>query len=347
MSFLTIEQHLLDQQQRYPNATGAFSGLLRDIALAGKIVAREIAQGALADMTGATDQRNVHGEVQKKLDVFADETLYRICSSTRRLCIMASEEHEEVLQIPAAQGYGSYALLVDPLDGSSNVDSNVSMGTIFAIYRKVSPGESGTLADLLQPGRDIAAAGYILYGPSTMLVYSTGQGVHGFTLDPAVGEFLLTHEHIQIPDSPSYYSGNQGNERQWMDGIRHFVGMLQGKNASLRLPRLTARYTGSLVADFHRNLLHGGIYFYPADPMNICGKLRLAYEAVPLAFIAQQAGGYGSNGIENILDLQPGSLHQRVPLFVGNRSLVEIAEQMIGEHDRAWVSAYRASTQTI
>jgi len=265
-----------------------------------------------------------------KLDRLADETIYRLNDHTGRLAVMASEEHAEPLPIPPVYPAGKYVLLFDPLDGSSNIDSNATIGTIFSIYRRITAEGPGTLEDCLQPGRDIVVAGYLIYGSSTMLVYTSGQGVHGFTLDPSVGEFLLTQYNIRIPPNPAYYSTNQGNEKYWSKEVKSFTHFLQGLEGEQK--PLTARYTGSLVSDFHRNLLAGGIYYYPADkqePDLSTGKLRLLYEAAPLAFIAEQAGGYASDGTQNILDIQPVQLHQRTPLFIGSTDLVKLAEKFI------------------
>lgn len=234
---------------------------------------------------------------------------------------------------------GKYVLLYDPLDGSSNIDYNVSIGTIFAIYNRISESGPGTLEDCLQKGRNLIAAGYLVYGASTMLVYTSGMGVHGFTLDPIVGEFLLTHPNIRIPEKPKYYSVNQGYEKYWSEGIRRFTKYLQGDEPDADgnyLKGLSMRYIGSMVADFHRNLLGGGVYYYPSDtkdPRYTSGKLRLCYEGAPLAFITEQAGGTSSNGSQNLLDLQPNSLHLRTPMFIGNRDLVEIAEEFIRIYD--------------
>lgn len=330
-TLMTIERHIVEQQRKFQGATGVLSGLLNDLALAAKIIAREATRAGLANILGATEQKNVHGEVQQKLDVFADETIQRVCGTTGRLCAMASEEHETFLPVSEAHGYGKYVLVYDPLDGSSNISANVSTGTIFAIYRKHSPGSAGQLDDFLQPGHQIVAAGYVIYGPSTMFIYSTGQGVFGFTLEPSLGEFLLTHQTITLPEIPVYYSANQGNERFWTSRVQRYVKWLQGIDEA-NPQRLQARYTGSLVMDFHRNLLSGGVYFYPASSETkngAYGKLRLVYEAIPLAFIAEQAGGYASDGLRRILDIEPESLHQTTPLFIGSRALVEKAESMI------------------
>ncbi len=339
---VTIERHILEQQKQYPQATGVFTNLLYDMALAAKIIARETTRAGLVGILGSSDSQNVYGEQQQKLDVFADQTIFNMNDHTGRLCAMASEEHEEIIDIPEHFDSGRYVLLYDPLDGSSNIDVNVSIGTIFAIHRKVSSGEGGTLEDVLQPGRRLAAAGYVIYGSSTMMVYSTGNGVHGFTLDPSVGEFLLSHPNIRIPDKALYYSANQGYEKYWTPGVRGYLHWLQGIHGEGHEP-LGHRYIGSLVADFHRNLLRGGVFFYPGDmqkPNKPYGKMRLMFEAQALAFLADHAGGYASDGIGPILDLQPHSLHQRVPLYIGNRDLVEAAERFIGEHDQRWIEAY-------
>lgn len=332
----TIERHILEEQQYHPEATGELTYLLYDIALAGKIIASHTNRAGLVEILGQADGNvNVQGEVVQRLDVFADQTLFRLTDHTGRLCVIASEEHEHIVPIPEKFPAGKYVLLYDPLDGSSNIDYNVSIGTIFAIYRRISEeGTPGTLEDCLQPGRDIVAAGYLLYGASTMLVYSAGRGVHGFTLDPSVGEFLLSHPNIRIPETPRYYSVNQGYQRKWSEGVQRYVEHLQGLDGESK--GLPARYVGSLVADFHRNILSGGVYFYPGEVSQDgkpAGKLRLLYEANPLAYLAEQAGGYASNGEERILDIQPEKLHQRVPLFIGNRELVEKAEEFIRTYD--------------
>ncbi len=331
----TIERFILDQQQRFPNASGDLTGILYDLALSGKIIASHTIRAGLAEILGSTGEENVQGERVQKLDVFADRTIFRLNDHTGRIAIMASEENEHPLAIPDRYPAGKYVLLFDPLDGSSNIDYNVSIGTIFAIYRRLSPdGERGTLKDCLQPGRKMVAAGYIIYGSSTMMVYSSGQGVHGFTLDPRVGEFLLSHPNITIPAQPKYYSTNQGYQANWSAGAKKYTEWLQGMDGGREA--LSMRYIGSLVADFHRNLMTGGIYYYPAElgaDGKGQGKLRLAYEAAPLAFIAEQAGGYASDGTNSILDIQPESLHQRVPLYIGNRELVEKAEEMILRYD--------------
>jgi fructose-1,6-bisphosphatase I len=331
-SVITIERHILQQEKRHPEATGTLTSILYDIALAGKVIARETTLAGLQDILGLTGHFNVQGEEVAKLDEHANATIVRLNQFTARLAVMASEESKGIIPIPDQYDTGPYVLIFDPLDGSSNIDYAVSIGTIFAILRRVSPeGTRGTEQDCLQPGRAIVAAGYILYGPCTMLVYSTGDGVHGFTLDQTVGEFLLTHPNIRIPDPPKFYSVNQGYERFWAREIQEYTSYLQTQNLSMR-------YVGSLVADFHRNLLGGGIFYYPTDsrdPKLPHGKLRLLYEVAPLAFIAEQAGGAASDGRQRILDIEPTTLHQRTPIFIGNQSLVTLAEGFIrGEMPR-------------
>lgn len=322
---ITIERHILEQQKQHPHATGVLTSLLYDIALAGKLIARETTRAALADILGLTGRFNVQGEEVAKLDQYANAAMVRLNQFTGRLACMGSEEVADVILIPEEYPTGRYVLLFDPLDGSSNIDYSVSLGTIFSImHRKSAEGSPGEPSDCIQRGRDIVAAGYVLYGPSTMMVYSAGDGVHGFTLDQTVGEFLLTHRNIKIP-KPKFYSVNQGYERYWTREIQEYTHDLQTRNLSMR-------YIGSLVADFHRNLLGGGIFYYPADsrdPKRPHGKLRLLYEAAPLAFLAEHAGGAASDGTQRILDIDPEQLHQRTPLFIGNTELVTLAEDYI------------------
>ncbi len=330
---ITIERHIIEQQRNHPEATGVFSSLMYDIALAAKIIAHETTRAGLVDIMGLAGKMNIQGEQQMKLDVFANETMIRMNSYTGRLAAMASEEEEDIIPIPEGYRAGKYVLVFDPLDGSSNIDVDVSIGTIFAIHRRLGTEGPGTLADCLQKGRHLVAAGYVIYGCSTMMIYTTGHGVHGFTLDPGVGEFLLSHPDIRMPAHPKYYSVNQAYERHWSTGVKRFTRWLQRMDQDVPREPLSSRYIGSLVADFHRNLLEGGIFYYPADTMRPRGKLRLVYEAIPLAFIAEQAGGHASDGRRDILDVQPESLHQRTPLFIGNRELVEQAEEFISRYD--------------
>jgi fructose-1,6-bisphosphatase I len=332
---ITIERHILEEQKIHPEATGVLTNLLYDLALAGKFISSQTNRAGLEEILGATDDVNVQGEQVMRLDRLADLTIFRLNSYTGRLAAMASEENADILPIPQEYMTGKYILLYDPLDGSSNIDYNTSIGTIFSIYRRKSSHGPGTLEDCLQPGRSLVAAGYMIYSVSTMLVYTTGSGVHGFTLDPSVGEFLLTHPNIRIPEKPKYYSANQGYESYWSVGVQRFTRYLQGLEGGGR--SLSLRYIGTLIGDFHRNLLAGGVFYYPADskdPSKPYGKLRLLYEAAPLAFIAEQAGGYATDGQRSILDIQPKTLHDRIPLFIGSRELVEKAEEYIREYDQ-------------
>ncbi len=331
-SVITIERHVLLEQEHFPDASGDLTQLLYDIALAGKLIASHTTRAGLIDILGSAGKDNVQGEEVQKLDEYAHRTFTRLNNHTGRVAVMASEEEEEV--IPIDYNTGKYVLVFDPLDGSSNIDFNVSIGTIFAIFKRTSKDGPGTEADVLQPGRNIVAAGYLVYGSSTMMVYSAGHGVNGFTLDPGVGEFLLSHPNIRLPETPRFYSGNQGYSRYWTEGNRQFTKWLQGggdDHSSLSL-----RYIGSMVADVHRTLLAGGVFYYPADsrdPRKPNGKLRLLYECAPMAFLIEQAGGYASDGRQPIRDVVPTSLHQRSPLYVGNTGLVKKAEALIAEYD--------------
>lgn len=327
----TIERFILDRQAEFPDATGALTSLLYDMAVAGKLISSHTTRAGLADILGSAGQENVQGEEQQKLDIYAHRVIYQLNDHTGRLAVMGSEEEEDVVPIPNKYSTGKYVLLFDPLDGSSNIEYNVSVGTIFSIFRRKSTSGPGTLDDCLQRGVDIVAAGYIVYGSSTMLVYSTGDGVHGFTLDPSIGEFLLSHPDIQLPAKPKYYSSNQGYQRRWSEGVQHYTRWLQGEDGSKQ--SLSLRYIGSMIADIHRNLLGGGVFYYPADTKSPNGKLRLLYEAIPMSFLIEQAGGYASTGYGPLRDVQPTGLHQRTPLFVGNRDLVEKAEEFIAKYD--------------
>ncbi len=326
----TIERFVLEHQPE--SAKGEFTNLLYDIALAAKIIAHKTNRAGLVDILGRAGAVNIQGEQQQKLDVYADDIIFRVCDHSGRLCVMASEEQEGIIPIPEQFEKGSYVLVYDPLDGSSNIDVNVSIGTIFGIYRALDWDLRGREEDVLQPGRDLVAAGYVLYGSSTMLVYSTGQGVHGFTLDPELGEFLLSHRNMRLPEPPAYYSINHAYFQRWSPAVQSYVRWLQGGGDG-EAPVMSSRYIGSLVADFHRNLLRGGIFCYPAETNKPNGKIRLLYEAGPLAYLIEQAGGYASNGRGPILDMRPASLHQRTPLFIGNRSLVDMAEKFIAQEN--------------
>jgi fructose-1,6-bisphosphatase I len=328
-SVITIDRHITEQERLYPEATGSFSGILYDVALAAKLISREVRQAGLVDILGGTDDINVHGEEVRKLDQYAHEVLFRALDHGGYLCCMASEESADIIPIPERFPRGNYVVLFDPLDGSSNIDSNISVGTIFSIHRKRSHGVNGTLEDCLQQGRRQVAAGYIVYGSSTMLVYTTGIGVHGFTLDPSIGEFLLSHSDIRIPaPGDGVFSCNEGNYGRWSPQQRRLVDHLKGLDAPGARP-FKARYVGSLVADFHRTLLHGGLFMYPRDTSNPGGKLRLLYECAPLALVCEEAGGRASNGKMNILDIEPAALHERTPLFIGSAELVELAESYL------------------
>lgn len=332
MKTKTIEQHILDQQRRFPGASGEFSGLLYDIALAAKMIAKQVNRAGLANILGSTDEINIQGELVQKMDKYSNELLINILTNGGKVCAIASEENENIVEIHDDFLVGKYAINMDPLDGSSNIGANVSVGTIFSIHRKISKGHKGAEDDCLQKGSHQACAGYVIYGSSTMLVYTTGTGVHGFTLDPSVGEFILSHENIQIPEPCKIYSVNEGNYNYWNEGTRKYVSYLKEVDKASGRP-YTSRYIGSLVSDFHRNLLYGGIFLYPADYKKDAGKpegkLRLLFEASPVAFIAEQAGGYATTGSQRILDIVPEHLHQRVPLIVGNKSEVLHYEEFL------------------
>jgi fructose-1,6-bisphosphatase I len=340
---VTIERHILDEQQRFPQATGDFTNLLYDIALAAKIISREVNRAGLVDILGRAEASNASGDDVKKLDVFANDWIYRAIDHTGRVCVMASEENEDVIPIPDRFPCGKYVLLFDPLDGSSNIDANVPVGTIFSIHRKVSKGERGTVEDCLQPGSRQVAAGYVLYGTSTMLVYTTGNGVAGFTLDPSLGEFLLSHPDIRTPRRGKITSVNEQNALSWEPNVRAYVEWLKQEDKATNRPR-SSRYIGSLVADFHRNLLYGGLFMYPGTRKSPKGKLRLLYEASPLAFVAESAGGAASDGSQRILDVVPRDLHQRTPLFIGSPDDVREAEAFVSGAHPAAIASVRAGT---
>ncbi len=321
---VTIEHHLLERQAEHPGARGEFTGLLYDIALVGKLISREVTKAGLVDILGQTGNVNVQGEQVQKLDDFANSCFLRILERSGRVCVMASEEEDDPIPVPERFESGDYVLLFDPLDGSSNIDANVSIGSIFSIYRRRSdPGEAGA-DDLLRKGSEQVAAGYIVYGSSTMLVYTAGAGVFGFTLDPGIGEFLLSHPAIEIPSRGKYYSCNEGYRRLLFDSTRRFIDYLQEPDEESGRP-YSGRYIGSMVADVHRTLLYGGIFMYPATHQAPAGKLRLLYEANPMAMVVEEAGGMASTGTERILDVSPTALHQRVPLYLGSEQDVKLA----------------------
>lgn len=317
----TVQRHIMDTQRRYPQASGEFSDLLTQIILAAKIISREVNKAGLTNILGRTDRTNIHGEQVMKLDQFANEYMISALDHGGHLCIMASEENVDPIQIPDEYPAGKYAVMFDPLDGSSNIDVNVSVGTIFSIQRKISSGKRGSLEDLLQPGYKQAGAGYIIFGSSTMLVYSTGLGVHGFTLDPSVGEFLLSHENIRIPARGKYYSTNEGYSKQWPLAIQKYVESLKEFDPEKNRP-YGLRYTGSFVADIHRTLLYGGMFFYPSRKNPVTGKwkgkLRLLYESSPLAYLVEQSGGVATDGSRRLLEIQPEKLHERAAFYGGS-----------------------------
>lgn len=314
---ITIERHILEQQRAANAATGDLSGLLQQLALASKLIHSKVNQAGLADILGLTGERNVQGEDVQKLDEYANAIIIRCCEAGGHLCCMASEEVEELIQVPEPFQTGKYVLMFDPLDGSTNIDINISIGTIFAIHRRVTTGRHGTISDCLQKGTALVAAGYIIYGSSTMFVYATGGGVHGFTLDPSVGEYFLSHPSIQMPQSGKTYSVNDANFTRWEPKLQEYVENLRrpAPDGTLR----SARYVGTLVADFHRTLLKGGLFMYPGERKKPEGKLRLLYECSPMAFLAEQAGGAASDGKGRILDIVPHGLHQRTPIFIGSK----------------------------
>jgi len=329
----TITQHILSQQRENPEATGAFTHLLNELIVAAKVISKEVNKAGLVDILGTTGEVNIQEEAVQKLDVFANMVIVERMQHIGQLCCMGSEEIADLIDIPPHYPKGNYILLFDPLDGSSNIDVNISIGTIFGIYKKTSDETdiNFLLNEVLQPGIKQVAAGYFIYGSSTIMVYTTGNGVHGFTLFPSVGEFLLSHENIRIPEKGKIYSVNESNYHYWDDRTRALIDYFKTKDKETGRP-YTARYVGSLVADFHRNLLKGGIFMYPADlkdPKKPTGKLRLMVEANPLAMVVQQAGGYASDGHGPILEIQPNELHQRVPLYIGSRKDVELAEEFI------------------
>ena len=329
----TITQHLLSHQREKPEATGAFTQIINELTIAAKVISREVNQAGLVDVLGATGDVNVQGEQVQKLDVFANQVVIDRMQHIGQLCCMGSEEVADLIEIPDKYPKGNYILVFDPLDGSSNIDVNVSIGTIFGIYKKVSEETdiNFLLGDVLQPGIKQVAAGYIVYGSSTIMVYTTGNGVHGFTLFPSIGEFLLSHENIRIPEKGKTYSVNESNYIYWDDKTKALIDYFKAKDRTTNRP-YTSRYVGSLVADFHRNLLKGGIFMYPSDlkdPKKPNGKLRLMVEANPLAMIAKHAGGYASDGHGPILEIMPDELHQRVPLYIGSKQDVLLAEEFI------------------
>jgi fructose-1,6-bisphosphatase I len=322
-SLLTVQQHILAEQRRHsPGATGDFSWLLSGITLATKIVAAEVRRAGLGARLGATGGHNVQGEAVQKLDVLANEALLHCLGNRGNVAVMASEENDEPVVVARDRAQGRYVVVFDPLDGSSNIDVNVSVGTIFSILRR-DPDPTGSrdpLADVLQPGRRQVAAGYVVYGPSTVLVYTAGDGVYGFTLDPSIGAYVLSHERVRMPARGATYSVNEANADAFPEPYRRFLAGVRSGQAGRPY---TSRYVGSLVADFHRTLLKGGIFLYPPTRQHPGGKLRLLYEANPIALLTEQAGGRATDGARDILDVPPTGLHQRTPLIVGSREEVD------------------------
>ena len=321
----TLDRFIKNKQDEFQYATGELSQLLRDIALAGKVVNREINKAGLINIAGAIGTQNIQGEDQQKLDVLANIRFIRALTKGGEACAIVSEEDEEIVDL---QNDGRYVIAIDPLDGSSNIDVNVSIGTIFSIYRRITPtGTPITKEDVLQKGIEQAAAGYLLYGSSTMLVYTTGHGVNGFTYEPSLGEYFLSHPDMIIPADGTIYSINEGSFNSFSDEVKGYVEHCKNNNYS-------ARYIGSLVADFHRNLLKGGIYMYPPTAKAPSGKLRLLYECNALSFIIEQAGGSASTGTQRVLEIHPNELHQRVPLFIGSKNMVEKAESYYAKAEK-------------
>jgi fructose-1,6-bisphosphatase I len=323
-NLITLDEFIIRRQKDFPFASGELSGLLRDIGLASKIISREVNKAGLADITGIAGNENSSGEEQQKLDVMADNLLISCLKNSGECCGIASEENDTYVPINSS-GNAKYVVIFDPLDGSSNIDVNVSIGTIFAIYRRKSESVEVQLDDFLQSGTEQVAAGYVLYGSSTMLVYTTGRGVNGFTLDPSIGEFCLSHPDIRLPEKADIYSVNHSAYREFEHGVRHFID-------DCIEDAFKFRYIGSMVADVHRTLLKGGIFMYPATEKAANGKLRLLYECNPLSFIMEQAGGKASDGKNRILELKAGKLHQRTPVFIGSTKLVDKVEKLIQEN---------------
>jgi fructose-1,6-bisphosphatase I len=327
----TLGEFIIEKQMDIPDSSGEFSSVLSAIRLASKIVSQQVNKaGLLSHIMGAVGTENIQGEQQQKLDVFANDQFIRALTKREVVCGIASEENDDFIAINED---GSYIIAMDPLDGSSNIDVNVSIGTIFSIYKRISPeGTSVTEEDFLQKGTNQIAAGYVIYGSSTMLVYTTGNGVNGFTYDPGMGVYVLSHPNMKTPSNGAIYSINEGNYYKSSKGVQEYIKYAQKIDPETNRP-LTGRYIGSLVADFHRNLIKGGLYIYPATTSALKGKLRLLYECNPLAFIVEQAGGKASDGKDRILEIQPTELHQRVPYFVGSSEMVNKVEGFIAQED--------------
>lgn len=325
----TLGEFIIENQKDFKYSSGELTRLLSSIKLATKVVNHKVNQAGLTEILGAFGKENVQGEEQQKLDVFANEVFIKTLSQREVVCGIASEENDDFIRIENCQNSekSKYVVLIDPLDGSSNIDVNVSVGTIFSIYRRVTPeGTPVQIEDFLQPGNQQVAAGYVIYGSSTMLIYTTGNGVNGFTLNPSIGTFYLSHPNMRIPENGKIYSINEGNYTLFPQGVKDYIKYCQMEEADRPY---TSRYIGSLCADFHRNLIKGGIYIYPSGTKNPNGKLRLLYECNPMAFLAEQAGGKATDGFRRIMDIQPTELHQRVPFFCGSKNMVEKAESFM------------------
>jgi fructose-1,6-bisphosphatase I len=325
---ITLTRHIFQTQSAHPGATGEFSALMAQVGLAGKMIASDLRRAGLLNILGFTGETNVQGEAVKKLDEIANETFVKVFQYSGLVCALASEEMEKPVTMPENWPRGKYMLLFDPLDGSSNTDVNMPLGTIFSVLRYEGAGGLPQEGELIRAGTEQVAAGYLMYGSSTMLVYTAGRGVHGFTLDPGVGEYLLSHQNLRMPDKGKVYAANEGNYHKWPAGTQRYVDYLKGSDKATGRP-YSSRYSGCLAADVHRILLGGGIYLYPGEKDKPEGKLRLLYEANPLAMVAEQAGGRASTGTEAILGIQPKALHQRVPLIIGSRDDVGMAEEFI------------------
>ncbi|MDH7447502.1 class 1 fructose-bisphosphatase [Aquimarina sp. 2201CG14-23] len=325
----TLGEFIIENQQDFPFASGELSRLINSIRLAAKMVNHEVNKAGLVDITGAIGETNIQGEDQQKLDVLANETFINTLTNREIVCGIASEENDDFITIKGQKSdhRNNYVVLMDPLDGSSNIDVNVSVGTIFSIYRRVTPtGTPVTIEDFLQPGNLQVAAGYIIYGTSTMLVYTTGHGVNGFTLNPALGTYYLSHPNMRFPDDGNIYSVNEGNYIHFPQGIKDYIKYCQEEKEDRPY---TSRYIGSLVSDIHRNMIKGGIYMYPSTSKSPNGKLRLLYECNPMAFIAEQAGGFASDGFRRILEIKPTELHERTPFICGSKNMVEKVEEFM------------------
>lgn len=327
---ITLDEFTIQQTREFPKATGELSALLRDISLAAKMINKQVNKAGLVDIIGKYGATNVQGEEQMKLDVYADEALINVLRYSTDCAGIASEENDSFIAFEDAYSINSkYVVLFDPLDGSSNIDVNAPIGTIFAIYRRVSPlGQPCTQADFLQKGNQLMAAGYVIYGSSTMLVYATKLGVNGFTLEPSIGEFCLSHPNMKCPEDGTIYSLNQGNSCKYTKNTKQYLDYCMEDNKEEGRP-YAHRYIGSMVADFHRTLIKGGIFLYPGDKKNTNGKLRLQYECNPLAFVIEAAGGAASNGLQRTLDIEPTELHQRVPILIGSKNMVNQATSII------------------